>query len=677
MYAILHQEPEPFERHFADAPSELLHILNRALEKEPDNRYQSVQEMLIDLRRLKKVTSKIVTGTQPARPPFPGGTGVGRREHALTPPTFTNAKKRTVLLSTGAVILLAVSLIVYLFHAKAPLKVLVLTRTQITFSGKVRLSDISPDGKSIAYADEDNGVYVQDISGGTPIEVFRGENPRDLRWAPNGTQLAVLDLPSGQINIVPRFGGPFRRLASPWGAMLSWSPDEADIAIAGEEGDPWIITTVTNEKARRIHTQDRLKWNVGLDWSPSGRSIALQRFDSLNIRRKILIVQTDTKQQFEIVNDSSGNGVYTPRPVWSSQGDAVYYVRGTIPNQDLIKINVDPISGISRGSPRVVLMGLPLSSFSFSKDNKRLLGLWRQTRSNIWTAIRSGTAPGTITSETQITDGTSIITDARISPDGSQIAFTQIGQSGADLYVIPFGRSGSTRLTFDGKVSADFDERRLAWSPDGREIAYVSNRSGVPRVYVTRTDGSNARLVGGNATSPDAQIAWAPGRFILYQLPGNRNFQILDPQTGAERLLVDNDKVGWMFSPCSSPRGDKMAISWNRSGGTGIWLVSTEDTVKRFLIEDVAGMWASPLCWSWDGKNIFICRQSLNSSGSYGSNIVYSVSIATGKTEIFLTLKNTDSHIKDLDPSTRKLVWTLVDSHADVWMIENFDPDVE
>jgi Tol biopolymer transport system component len=600
---------------------------------------------------------------------------LGRQEHALTLPTFTNANKRTVLLSTGAVILLAVSIVFYLFHAKAPLKGPVLSRTQITFSGNVRFSNISPDGKSFAYVDEDNGVYVQDISGGKRIEVFRGENPRDLRWAPNGTQLAVLDWPSGQINIVPRFGGPSRRLPYTWDGTFSWSPDGTDIAIAPEEGDPWIMGTVTNEKPREIHTQDRLKWSVGLDWSPSGRSIALQRFDSLNIRRKILIIQTDTKQEFEIVNDSSGSGIYTPGPVWSSRGDAVYYVRGTIPNQDLIKINVDPASGISRGSPRVVLMGLPLSSFSFSRDNKRLLGLWRQTRSNIWTAIRSGTAPGTITSETQITDGTSIITDARISPDGSQIAFTQIGQSGADLYVIPFGRSGSTRLTFDGAVRVDFDERCFAWSPDGREIAYVSNRSGVPRVYVTATDGSKARLVGRNVTSPDGGISWAPGRCILYQLPGNRNFQILDPQTGAERLLVRNDNVGYMFCPSVSPDGETAAIEWNRSGGEAIWVVSLKDTTQRSLFGVTSG--SVPLCWSRDGKSIFFCKRSPKSTGSYCSNIVYSISIATGKAGIFLTIKNTNSHIKDLDPSTRKLVWTLVDSHADVWMIENFDPAVE
>lgn len=54
MYSILHEEPEPVQKHLPDAPSELVHILRRALEKEPNDRYQSVHEMTIDLRPLHK-----------------------------------------------------------------------------------------------------------------------------------------------------------------------------------------------------------------------------------------------------------------------------------------------------------------------------------------------------------------------------------------------------------------------------------------------------------------------------------------------------------------------------------------------------------------------------------------------------------------------------------------------
>jgi eukaryotic-like serine/threonine-protein kinase len=59
MYAILNEKPEPVEKHLPDISSEFLHILNRSLEKDPKNRYQSIKDMLIDLHRLKRDTAKV------------------------------------------------------------------------------------------------------------------------------------------------------------------------------------------------------------------------------------------------------------------------------------------------------------------------------------------------------------------------------------------------------------------------------------------------------------------------------------------------------------------------------------------------------------------------------------------------------------------------------------------
>ncbi len=58
MYSILNEEPETIGKYIPDAPSELLHIVNRALEKDQEDRYQSVHDMVIDLRRSKKESSR-------------------------------------------------------------------------------------------------------------------------------------------------------------------------------------------------------------------------------------------------------------------------------------------------------------------------------------------------------------------------------------------------------------------------------------------------------------------------------------------------------------------------------------------------------------------------------------------------------------------------------------------
>jgi len=54
------KSPSPSSAPCRDAPSELQHILHRALEKDPEDRYQTVHEMQIDLRRLKKDSTRVV-----------------------------------------------------------------------------------------------------------------------------------------------------------------------------------------------------------------------------------------------------------------------------------------------------------------------------------------------------------------------------------------------------------------------------------------------------------------------------------------------------------------------------------------------------------------------------------------------------------------------------------------
>jgi serine/threonine protein kinase/tetratricopeptide (TPR) repeat protein len=68
MYAIVNEEPESIVKYIPDVSSEVLHIFGRALEKNPEDRYQSIHDMVIDLRRLKKDTTKVYRTSMPAIP---------------------------------------------------------------------------------------------------------------------------------------------------------------------------------------------------------------------------------------------------------------------------------------------------------------------------------------------------------------------------------------------------------------------------------------------------------------------------------------------------------------------------------------------------------------------------------------------------------------------------------
>ena len=74
------------------------------------------------------------------------------------------------------------------------------------------------------------------------------------------------------------------------------------------------------------------------------------------------------------------------------------------------------------------------------------------------------------------------------SPDGRKLAFVSDRDGNSEVYVMNANGSGQRNLTRNPAFDAD-----PAWSPDGRKIAFVSNRDGSYGVYVMNADGSGQR----------------------------------------------------------------------------------------------------------------------------------------------------------------------------------------
>jgi serine/threonine protein kinase/tetratricopeptide (TPR) repeat protein len=131
--SILNDDPEPIQKYCPDVSSEVIHILGRALEKDPEDRYPNVHEMLIDLRRAKKETSRVsrrslatVTAEQPL-PSAPGAVEVppdvaaraGELGETRERPPWRRLRSvsKKLFLGVGlAVLIIAAGLTLYLVH---------------------------------------------------------------------------------------------------------------------------------------------------------------------------------------------------------------------------------------------------------------------------------------------------------------------------------------------------------------------------------------------------------------------------------------------------------------------------------------------------------------------------------------------------------------------------------
>jgi TolB protein len=165
-------------------------------------------------------------------------------------------------------------------------------------------------------------------------------------------------------------------------------------------------------------------------------------------------------------------------------------------------------------------------------------------------------------------------------PDGSGILYAQGTGYGTDLIFAGF--DGEPRRITAGKGT---DNTSPSYSPNGRQVAFVSGKSGQPQVYIMDADGSNVELltpytVGTRSyrASPD----WSPdGRAIAYEQQ-NGNFQIWMIEV-RDRNPKQLTSEGENEDPSWAPDGRHIVFSSTRSGEKQLWILDTESGRARQL----------------------------------------------------------------------------------------------
>jgi len=113
MYSILNEDAEQLTKYLPDASPELLHILGRALEKDPEDRYQSVHDMVIDLRRLKKESTR-VSRTALSTLPVPDRPGQPVPEPPAAPPPAQPSNRKWMVIGGASLLVGALAVVGYL-----------------------------------------------------------------------------------------------------------------------------------------------------------------------------------------------------------------------------------------------------------------------------------------------------------------------------------------------------------------------------------------------------------------------------------------------------------------------------------------------------------------------------------------------------------------------------------
>jgi Tol biopolymer transport system component len=216
------------------------------------------------------------------------------------------------------------------------------------------------------------------------------------------------------------------------------------------------------------------------------------------------------------------------------------------------------------------------------------------------------------------------------APDGRRIAFSSDRHGNEEIYVMDADGRNVKRLT-----RHPANDLSPVWSPDGRRIAFVRLTGAGASVMVMNADGSGVRRLsplpvrGYGSYSPD----WSGAAGLIafsgsFATPENAEIYVVRPNgTGLKRLTFtkgDAHTLGDDGSPAFSPDGRRIAFTSNRTGDGEIWIMRSDGKGQRRLT-GLRGRDDAAPTWSGDGTRI-----AFDSYDSAGRSLIYVVG-ADGK----------------------------------------------
>jgi len=212
------------------------------------------------------------------------------------------------------------------------------------------------------------------------------------------------------------------------------------------------------------------------------------------------------------------------------------------------------------------------------------------------------------------------------SPNGAQIAYDTDRDGNFEIYVMNADGHGQKRLT--NNPARDLAP---AWAPDGSRIAFMSDRASRPEfdVFVMKADGSGVERLTTGQTSWFPQFA-SDGRRIALHI--GRDVHILDAPSKILKRLTFDPQNG--MYPTWSPDGLQIAfMSW-RNGSTEIFTMNADGTNQKVLVSMARGSVIDPR-WSPDGTKIVfvhVPEERVHDQQSESQErVIYTVELASGK----------------------------------------------
>ncbi len=649
MDAVVHARPESLGSRRKDLPSEFLAIVEKALRKEPDERYQHMSDLAADLRHFKRTT-----------------------DSDLVPPT-TGRRRSSVPKALGVVGALAVvAVVVWIVRETwfssgaggASDGPLTLRQRQLTFApGAENQPCLSPDGQTLVYT-SGGDIYLRRVDGDRDLNLTDGCRAPDgqAAFSPDGNLIAFRsERDGGGIFVMGAMGESVRRL-SDFGFHPAWSPDGKEIAVCTEQirfatlrvslSQIWALNAESGAR-RLVHAGD----GVEPKWSPDGRWLVF--WAAVDGQRDLWIMPPAGGEGRRLTDDLATDWC----PVWSADRRHVYFNSDRGGTFNLWRLPMDADRGVATGPPQPVAASTSgYRRLSLSADGRRIAAATWATPTVSLTRYRLDVDAGTVSDRSSIPVGPNILC-LGLSPDGKWAVGVARVSGMEDIYLVGVGSGEVRRLTNDSAK-----DRGPRWSPDGRQIFFYSNRGGSYDIWSIRPDGSGLTQESAFEGSIIGGLPSRNGDLLVFNLLTEKNrTMILRDRPEPVREVADElprHRDGLFIGVGWSPDGNKILGGFLDTAAarvSGMIVYDRREKKYHRIVDRGTATFYLPACWLPDGKRCIMSAE--RKLWIVDTDTRQSLELASGLPEYQV------QHVF-LSSDARSLYVSGVQSAGDIWLLE-------
>jgi tricorn protease len=546
-----------------------------------------------------------------------------------------------------------------------PTRLAALTALPFLLAGTARAAEI----RLARHPDYHSGKVVFSYQGDLWLVNDDGSNPRRLtahrspsvhpRFSPDGKWIAFSSARYGNhdVFIIPAEGGEAKRLTwnSAGDTVVGWSRDSKRVVFNSARG----LVYPGIPSLYQVPIDGGLEEPLPTDWgnwgsfSPDGSKFAYNRHPMVWSRKHyrgsyaadLWVLDVASKQSKKLL-DADLPDAEKPNNFWPMYGNGFIFfvsdrdvmVKAGTPRVMLSRNNIWKIA-TDGGKPEQVTKHTSGSLFwpSISADGKVIVyeenfGLWKlDTGTGETHEIKVDLTPGEKENNHETLTVSGEADSYHLSPSGKRAVISTRGE----LFTVATDRGEVRRLT----RTPDVREVQPQWSPDGKRIAFVSDKSGREEVWACDEGGQNLKQLSSSDTLK-SQLVWSPDSKSLLYTSSDGGLHRYDFDAGQDKVIARGEVVTFGGAAVSNPQWspDGKWVSYARSGRDllpHVYIVPAEGGAEK-RITDPDTYSDSNAYWTPDGKAIvYLSGSDVGNIGQAGRSTsqIFLVALTRQETE--------------------------------------------